>query len=53
MTKDIPTEEKNRLLLSTNRKANTAWHMAAGDNELDELQKILNWAINSQTTEGL
>jgi hypothetical protein len=48
MAKDIVTREeiKNKLLLSTNIKGNTAWHMAAGKGELDRLQKIWNWALD-------
>jgi hypothetical protein len=54
MAKDILTiQEIKEWSLSTNREENAAWHIAAGEGELDALQKIWNWALDILKTEEM
>jgi hypothetical protein len=51
---NLKTQEiKNNLLLATDFKGNTAWHLAAEGGKPDVLKKIRDWANNSLTTEEI
>jgi endo-1,4-beta-D-glucanase Y len=48
------TEEiKNKLLLGTESKGNTTWHVAARYGKLDVMQKLWEWATENLTLEEI
>jgi len=41
------------LLLGTDSKGNTAWHLAAKRGDLEKLKKVWEWAEEKLTTEEI
>jgi len=50
---ELTTEEINKLLLATDKKGSTVWHVAAKKGTPEILQKVREWAKEKLTTEEI